>query len=307
MNMSTANWPEGPLTALVTPLKDHDVLDIRALHLLLERQIEAGVSGVVIGGGTGEFGALSCDERHQLAHETAQFLDTRLPFIVQTGALATRDVLALSLDAQKLGATGILVASPFGEPINWRERMNFYQQVDALGVPIMIYNTPPAGLLSLTQIHQLASLPNVNAIKDSSGDITSLGDLLAWSVGFDFRVYVGFDSLLAFAAASGAHGTVLGTGNLVPSEIAEIFRLYRQGRTDGDSEALWQEMRRFLRFMEESPNYVGLCKHGLKIEGLDVGDVRAPYLMPLADEQDALAERLQAVKQVFAHTRPAVR
>jgi dihydrodipicolinate synthase/N-acetylneuraminate lyase len=304
--MSTANWPAGPLTALVTPLRD-DAPDIPALQQLLDRQIEAGVGGVVTGGGTGEYGALSVDERRQIARETAQFLNGRLPFIVQTGALATRDVLALSTHAKELGATGILVASPFGEPINWRERLNFYRQVDALGIPIMIYNTPPAGLLSLDQIQQIASLRNASAIKDSSGDVTMLGDLLAWSAGRDFQVYVGFDSLLTGAAASGAHGTVFGTGNLVPNEIAEIFRLYQQGKIGSDSEILWQELRRFLRFMEESQNYVGLLKHGLRIDGLDVGDVRAPYLMPLAAEQAELADRLKAVKQAFAQALPTVR
>jgi 4-hydroxy-tetrahydrodipicolinate synthase len=302
--MSTAQWPTGLITALVTPLSD-DRLDMNTLDMLLERQIEAGVGGVLVCGGTGEFGALSQGERHELADEAARVLAGRLPFFVQTGALATRDALSLGLHAKQVGAAGILVASPFGEPLSWRERMHFYEQVTAtVDLPIMIYNTQLGGFLSLAQIQQIASLPNVGAIKNSSYDATLMGDLLAWSAETGFRVYVGADSLLAFGTANGAHGALLGTGNVIPDELLAVIRLCQQGAL---SQRLWQQMYAFLRFMEKTSNYVAACKHGVKLSGLDVGDVRTPYLMPFADECDAIAQHLQALREAFADTVSAVR
>jgi 4-hydroxy-tetrahydrodipicolinate synthase len=302
--MTTAPWPTGLITALVTPFSN-DQLDMNALGMLLERQIEAGVGGVLVCGGTGEFGALSQGERHELADEAARVLAGRLPFFVQTGALATRDVLALSLHAQHIGAAGILVASPFGEPLSWRERMHFYEQVaTTVDLPIMIYNTQLGGFLSLAQIEQIASLPNVGAIKNSSYDATLMGDLLAWSAETGFRAYVGGDSLLAFGAANGAHGALLGTGNVIPDELLTVIHLCQKGMLSQD---LWQQMHTFLRFMEKTSNYVAACKVGVQLSGLEVGDVRAPYLMPPADERNTIAQHLRALKEAFADTASTVR
>ena len=93
--MSRQDWPTGLVTALVTPMTG-DGINPTATQRLIERQVQAGVGGVLVAGGTGEHGALSFDERAQLTRAVAEALDGRLPFIVQTGALATRDAVRLS-------------------------------------------------------------------------------------------------------------------------------------------------------------------------------------------------------------------
>ena len=294
-----SQWPEGLVTALVTPLRD-DHIDTGALEQLLEFQIASGVAGVVVCGATGEFGALTFDERYQLATEVRSTLDGRLPFIVHTGAVATRDAIALATHAEEIGAAGLLVSSTFGEPIIWRERRRFYEDIDAAtSLPIMIYNTPPAGLLSLGQIEDLASLANVSAIKESSGDAKLLGDVIAWSHENDFAVYNGFDSLISFGAASGAHGALVGVGNVVPREVASIWRDADAGNGRTEGTATWASLRTLIRFMEESGSYFALCKIGLKLSGIDVGEVRAPYLMPSEAEEHEFGEHLAAVRRAF--------
>jgi 4-hydroxy-tetrahydrodipicolinate synthase len=295
---ASTSWPTGLLPALVTPLHD-DELDVPALGQLIERHVGAGVSGLVIGGGTGEFGALSLDERRALAEESIRLVAGRVPVVVQTGALATRDTIALSRHAQQIGAFGLLVASPFGEPINWAERFRFYEHVTAgVDLPIMIYNTPPAGILTIEQVRQLAVLPNVSAIKDSSGDTTLLGDLLLPSSG-GLDVFVGSDSFLPYAIAGGANGAVFGAASFIPDVVVQMIDRLRTAPNDERTQQLWRELRSFLRFMEQSPNYVALCKAGCGLEGLAVGDVRAPYLMPSEKEVGELAERLTALRTVF--------
>lgn len=282
--MTTNPWPIGVITAIVTPLRD-DRLDTRALADLIDFQIGAGAVGLVVGGGTGEYAALGVEERMELVREAVKATGDRIPIIAQTGAIATRDAIRLSRDAEEAGARGLLIASPYAEPISWRERLAFYREVTAaVSIPIMIYNTPPSGFLTLDQVRELAALPNVSAIKDSSGDPELLGDLIAWAKETDFGVYLGKDSLLYEAIVTGARGVVFGVPNFIPEAIARTIADIRAKGSTPETLADWARLRPFLRFMETSSNYISLCKLGCKVRGIEVGGARAPYLMPGAEE-----------------------
>jgi 4-hydroxy-tetrahydrodipicolinate synthase len=291
--MSREHWPEGLVTALVTPMRG-DGIDRVATGELIERQVRAGAAGVVVAGGTGEHGVLTHDERTLLTRVVAETLNGRIPFIVQTGALATRDAVELSRHAQEAGAMGILVPAPFGEAVNWREKQAFYTEVnDAVSIPIMLYNTPSAGLMTVEQIAELAELSNVSAVKQSSGDGTLLGDLLAWSKTKDFAVYIGWDDLTVPAVLAGARGALLGAGNVVPELIVEVLRLCARRELGPDLEQAWGRLRPFLRFIGNSENYVSVVKLGTRLRGVDVGEVRRPYLAPRDDERDELLAELR--------------
>jgi 4-hydroxy-tetrahydrodipicolinate synthase len=188
----------------------------------------------------------------------------------------------------------LLVASSYGETINWRERLAFYSEMDAsVSVPMLIYNTPPAGLLSFEQIRQLSELKNVTGVKDSSGDPELMGDLLAWAKPHDFGVFVGKDSFLYEAISTGARGVVFGAANFIPGQLSKLIALLQTRGSDAESLALWAKIRPVLRLMERATNYVALCKVGCRFRGIDVGDVRPPYLMPDADEAALLRRSLE--------------
>lgn len=300
--MTSIPWPAGVLTALVTPFQDDEV-DLGALEALVEHQISGGVGGLVVGGGTGEFYTLTLAERQLLAAETVRAVGGRLPVIVQTGALATRDAVALSRQAEAVGASALMVASPYGDPINWAERFRFYEIVSgAVSLPVMIYNTPPSGFLTFEQIRELAELPNITAVKDSSGSSELMGDLLAWA-GPEFGVYIGSDNLLYEAIGLGARGVVFGTANLIPGQLSALVEALRETGGTPALQALWQQqLRPFLRFVEGSPNYMALCKAGLAVLGVPVGNVREPFLMPEQSEVDELARRLDALADAFGQS-----
>jgi 4-hydroxy-tetrahydrodipicolinate synthase len=293
-------WPAGLLTALVTPLEG-DGVDVPALGKIVDFQVDSGVSGLVIGGGTGEFGALSLEERKLLAEQSIASAAGRIPVVVQTGALSTRDAIDLSTHAQSAGAHALMVASPFGEPISWKERLHFYARLTAeVSIPVMIYNTPPSGLLTLEQVQQLAELPHVSAVKDSSGSPELMGDLTAWAPA-GFGVYVGLDSFCFEAISGGATGAVFGTGNLIPAALSSLLRSVREDGVTAESRALWtQHIRPFLRRLEGSPNYVAACKAGIAHVGYAAGDAREPFLMPEPDEVAAIAAGIDAVNAAVA-------
>jgi 4-hydroxy-tetrahydrodipicolinate synthase len=290
--MTQVPWPTGLMTALVTPLQG-DRLDLPSLSKLIDRQIAAGVNGFVVTGGTGEYGALTFEERSLLFREVVSVVAGRVAVVAHTGCLSTNEAVRLGQVAQEAGVTGLLVASPFGEPINWRERYAFYREIAAnAALPIMIYNTPPAGLLTFDQIKALGDLPGITAIKDSSGDQELMGDLLAWAQRSELAVYVGKDSFLYEAIVTGARGAVFGVANIIPELLVPLIdELRTRGSTAASLEA-WRNLRPLLRFLERSENYVALCKVGCRMGGLDVGEVRAPYLMPSQAEIETLGTLL---------------
>lgn len=295
-------WPNGLLTALVTPLAD-DTPNLDVVTALIDHQIANGISGFIVGGGTGEYGVLSLDERKELAVAAIAAAEGRVPVVVQTGTLSTRDAVELSRHAQESGADAIMVASPFGEAINWHERFHFYEVLTAaVSLPVMIYNTPPSGLLTLDQIKELATLPNICAVKDSSGMPELMGDLVEFAEGTDFGVYVGLDSLLYDAVRTGARGAVFGAANLIPGPLSAVAASLRADGPTAENDALWRHIRPFLRFVEVSPNYVALCKAGLALQGFEVGPAREPYLMPEEAEVKELGERLRVLERAFAES-----
>lgn len=294
--MSRNHWPAGLVTALVTPMTS-DGIDTLGTRQLIEHQIKSGASGVVVAGGTGEHGVLSFEERKELARVVIDTAGDHLPAIVQTGALATRDAVKLSQDAQEIGAAGILLPAPYGEAVNWREKVAFYKEVnDAVTIPIMLYNTPTAGLMGIEQIQELAELSNVSAVKQSSGDGTLLGDILTWSRANDFAVYIGWDDLTLPAVFAGARGALLGAGNVVPELIVKVLRLSEMRQLTPELDEAWGKLRGFLRFIGNSENYVSVVKLGTQLRGIQAGDVRAPYLMPQAEERAALEKVLSSLK-----------
>lgn len=298
----TNPWPRGLLTALVTPLRDDDI-DVAALARVIEHQVAAGVAGLVVGGGTGEFGALTTDERKRLTEAAIDAVAGRVPVVVQTGVLSTREAVDLSRHAEAAGATSIMVASPYGDAINWAERYRFYEVLTAaVTLPVMVYNTPPSGLLTFDQICELAELPNISAVKDSSGSPELMGDLVEWAKPRDIGVYVGLDSLLYDAVRWGATGAVFGAANIIPAPLSAVARHVIQNGATPESDALWRVIRPFLRYMEVSPNYMSLCKAGVNHLGLEVGDVREPFLPSSADEVKGLVELLDHVERAFAES-----
>lgn len=288
------------MSALITPLAN-DELDVAALGDLVEYQIDSGAKGLVIGGGTGEFGSLSLSERAALAEHVVALVDGRVPVVVQTGALATRDAVWLSVRAQQAGADALLLISPYGEAISWRERYDYYGQLTAsTTLPVMIYNTPPAGLLDLEQLTQLAAFPTVGAVKDSAGDSAFLNDVLAARDGHGLEVYVGSDTLLLEGLLAGVTGCVFGAASFIPGPIVHLVERSFAGAPRQELLTIWRALRPFLRFLELSSNYMSLCKVGCRRIGIDAGNVRSPYLMPEPAELEAFGRRFEELNAALS-------
>ncbi len=207
--MSKAERLQGILPALVTPFTDDGSIDEAALRSLVSRLVAAGVGGLVPCGSTGEFTTLSTEERKRVTEVVASQAAGAVPVVPQTGALTTNETVELSKHAEGAGAAAVMVVPPFYEPPEWEDVLVHYETVAcAIGIPIMVYNIPASGTrMTAERIDELAGIPGVEYIKDSSADAVLLTRLLQ-EYGDRLGIFNGADTLSFCALAAGAAGAV---------------------------------------------------------------------------------------------------
>ncbi|MBJ18821.1 MAG: 4-hydroxy-tetrahydrodipicolinate synthase [bacterium] len=228
---------EGTLTALITPFRDGEV-DETALRGHVERQIEAGVNGLVPCGSTGESATLSYNEHHRVIEITIDASAGRVPVIAGTGSNSTREAIDFTLHAKHAGADGALLLSPY---YNKPTQEGIYQHYSAVAretaLPLVVYNIPgrTASNLSPETIGRLARIENIIGVKESSGDLDQIAHIVARCPD-DFCVVSGDDALTLPLLSVGGKGVISTTSNIAPDEVAELVHRFVSGDARGARE-----------------------------------------------------------------------
>jgi 4-hydroxy-tetrahydrodipicolinate synthase len=269
---------------MATPCSASGEVDMAALRRLVQRTIEEGAHGLVVGGSTGEFAAFSIDERRSLAEEVVEHVDGRVPVIIQSGGMSTDVAVQLSQHAESIGATAVMPVLPYYEPITLDEAFNYYRHIDAaIDLPIIAYNIPestgvflPADFLA----RMGRELENVRYVKDSTGDVTQLARLLLHHHD-DIKLLCGIELLFLPALQLGAVGCILGAVNFAAGPLARIYEAHVRGNY---REALeeWKRVAPAMLALLEPGSYVAAVKAACEITGLAVGEPCAPCV-PLDD------------------------
>jgi len=210
MDRNSVNW-SGPMPAVTTPFDRDGRIDQQSFADNIARLIDAGATGIVAGGCTGEFWALSLAERKQLCRIAVEAAAGRGTVIVGTGAVTVEETVELTNDAEQAGVDGALILPPYFVKLTDDETLAHYNDVsDRTGLPILLYNIPGNAVNALTPalVNRLADLPNVVAVKESSGDWNNFyGTLLA--VRDRLRVFCGPSSIFGVPAVeAGADGVI---------------------------------------------------------------------------------------------------
>jgi 4-hydroxy-tetrahydrodipicolinate synthase len=277
--MTQAVALEGVLVALITPFTaDGSDIDVEALRTHVDRLVSAGVHGLVPGGSTGEFTALTLAERKQLTEECVKAADGRVPVIAGTGALSTAEAVELSRHAAEVGAAALMVVPPFYDAPNLDQVKAHLGAIhQASGLPIVYYNIPSASGVALTakEIASLSDVEGVLYLKDTSGDAVGLSELL---VAHTDRItaFNGWDTLTFFGLASGAKGTVWGATNVIPDLSMQLWDAVAVRGDLDEGRRLWAKIWPVCNFLE-SYNYAAAVKTGLELVGHPAGPVRAPF------------------------------
>lgn len=280
----------GTYTVLVTPFtRDGAAVDLAALERLVRHQVANGIDGLVPLGSTGEFLSVSRDERAAITETVVRAAAGRVPVLVGTGAEDTREAVALSREAERLGAAGVMVIPPFYSVPTEEELYVHYKAIaDAIGIPVMLYNNPATANVDLTPpvLARLSTIEGCRYVKESTLEVTRVRDILA---ACDGRLQV-FAGVLGYESAwLGAAGWVAVCSNVAPGLSAAMFRAAAAGN-HGVALPLYRRLAPLLPWVGGS-RYVSGTKAALRLLGMDMGPPRPPRL-PLP-ERDLPA--LQAV------------
>ncbi|MCM1011289.1 MULTISPECIES: dihydrodipicolinate synthase family protein [unclassified Brevibacterium] len=274
----------GVLAAVLTPFTpdacavDHDGIGRQVEHI-----IAGGVGGLVPGGSTGEFTALSTIERKAVNRSYIEAAGGRVPVIAGTGALNTAETIDLTRDAADAGAAAAMIVPPFYDVLSFPELVAHYSAItDAVDIPIMYYNIPGAtGVeLSPTEFAELGRKTGITCFKDTGGDFPKLTSVHFDHAG-DITALNGWDTLSFAAFALGARAGVWGAASVIPRLCADLYRALVIDRDLDRGRALWALINPICVFLE-AHNYAGAIKAGVRLVGVDAGPTRRPIL-PLAE------------------------
>ena len=224
----------GIIPPLITPLLDSNTLDGAATVNMVERLISAEVSGIFVLGTTGEAQALSDQVRSELVQLVCSTAAGRVPVLVGIGDTAVEQSIRFACEAQAAGASAAVLTAPYYFPLSQEELLRYISSVARrISLPVYLYNIP-----SLTKtafdpetVCAAAQIPNIYGLKDSSGDMEYLAEVVAALRGRpDFSILCGPEECLAEAIRLGAHGGIAGGSNLWPELYIHLYQAASAGK-----------------------------------------------------------------------------
>ncbi|PDT44070.1 dihydrodipicolinate synthase family protein [Sinorhizobium fredii] len=289
--MVDVNWG-GIFPVLVTPFNTDGSIDEARYKELVDDAIANGAQGVIAAGSTGEFYALTVSERSGLYKLTVDQVAGRVPVLAGVADLRVEDVLEACQSAVAAGCAGGMILPPIYAMPSPREIVAFFEYISRnTSLPLMLYNSPRRAGIDITPalVEQLSALPTVVAIKDSSGIITQVSELVQ-RVGDKLRIFVGYETMIVPARAVGAHGVVA-----MAHQIAgPLIRDYWDKALTGDKavDTLGRDVFAFYRCFQSGAYYAAI-KETMSQLGRDAGGPRLP-LLPLAEEQKTAIAKIIA-------------
>lgn len=214
---------EGSTVAIVTPIKDNKV-DKDAYKKLVEFQINNKTSGIVVCGCTGEPATLSMEEHKDLIRYTVEITGKRCAVIAGTGSNNTREAIELTQEAEKAGADGALLITPYyNKPMPSGLYQHYKKVAENVSIPIILYNVPSRTGISILPetVYELSLIKNIIGIKEASGSLDQVSKIISLC-GRDFTVFSGDDSLTLPIMAVGGKGVISVVANVVPLQVAEM-------------------------------------------------------------------------------------
>lgn len=288
---------EGTATALVTPFAK-DKVDENALEKLIEYQLNGGVNALVLMGTTGESATLTQSERQQVIRIAKSKIANKIPLIVGAGSNDTRHAIKLCKSAQKLGADGLLIVTPYYNKCTQEGLVKHYSAIaSATSLPIIAYNVPSrtgVNLLPSTFKRIVDENINVVAIKEASGNMAQIMECIRHAQGKAY-VYSGDDALTAPTMAMGGKGVISVASNLLPKEVSDMTHTALLGDFEKASRmqlALLPLINAL--FCEVNPIPI---KQALALKGLCQNALRLP-LTPMSEQN---VEKLKHTLSEYDH------
>ncbi len=280
------NW-RGVMPAVTTKFTDDDKLDLLNFETNIKAQIDAGVSGIILGGTLGEASTLSDEEKRTLVRATVKIVAGKLPVIINIAEQSTKKAIEMAQKAKDDGVSGLMILPPMRYKADDRETVTYFKKVaNCTDLPIMIYNNPvDYGIeVTLEMFDELLNdCPNIQAVKESTRDITNINRIKN-RFGDRLSILCGVDTLALESLLIGADGWVAGLVCAFPAETVAIYKLIQAGKT---KEAI-EIYRWFLPLLELDINtkLVQNIKLAEVATGIGTENVREPRLPLIGKERE---------------------
>ena len=281
----------GAYTALITPFKNGKV-NYEKLGELIEFQITNEIDGIVICGTTGESSTLTDKEKKKVIKYTVETVNGRIPVIAGTGSNDTRHAIELSKYAERVGADGLLIVTPYYNKTTQKGLIEHYTAIaDNVTIPVIIYNVPSRTGLNILPdtVAKLAEHENIIGIKEASNNFSQILELIS-KVPSNFSVISGNDDTIVPLLSLGGTGVISVLSNVFPKDVHTMCKAYMNGdvKYAKDLQLKYAEFIKLL-FKEVNPMPV---KDALNILGFDVGTCRLPLTDVLENTHELLKAEL---------------
>ena len=279
----------GAAVALVTPFHKDGSINYGKLEELIDYQIENSTDAIVVCATTGESPTLSYEEHEQIVRRCVEHVAGRVPVIAGTGSNDTKNALKLSNDAERAGADGLLMVTPYYNKTSQAgliEHFNFI--ADRVSTPIILYNVPSRTGLNIKPetYYELSKHKNIVAAKEANGDISALAQTVKLC-GDELTIYSGNDDQITAFMSLGAKGVISVLSNVAPKQTHDICATFAAGEVAKAAELQFKALELVdALFCEVNPIPV---KHALNLMGWDMGPLRSP----LCEMEEANLEKLK--------------
>ena len=275
---------EGVMPAVTTKFTKNDELDFKMFNKNIIAQIDAGVSGIVLGGTLGEASTLTSKEKSELIKNTVLISENKIPVLMNIAEQSTSEAVNSAKNAEKDGAAGLMILPPMRYNASDKETVTYFKSIaQSTSLPIMIYNNPVDYKIEVTleMFDQLLHCENIQAVKESTRDISNVTRIINY-FGDRLKIMTGVDTLALESLLMGAHGWIAGLVDAFPKETVAIYKLQKAGRI---ADAL-EIYRWFLPLLELDINskLVQNIKLAEMYNGIGTENVRPPRL-PLDGEE----------------------
>jgi len=291
---------KGSNVALITPFKNNG-LDEEAYIKLIHFHIENGTNGLVPAGTTGESPTLSHDEHQRVIDLCIKESNGKIPVIAGTGSNSTEEAISLTTHAEKAGANGALIVTPYYNKPTQEGLYQHYKAInDRCGIPIIIYNIPGRSVIdmSVETMARLYELENIVGVKDATGDLDRVNQTLE-KMGKDFIQLTGNDDNAFEFNKRGGVGTISVTANIAPKLCSDFQKFSKSGTDNEMKEA--ERLDKILQpvhhsmFVESNPSPV---KYAAKLLGLCDDNVRLPLVKVTETTKEIVKKALQSAKLI---------
>jgi len=288
---------KGSIVAIVTPFRKGKV-DEKALGDLIDWHIKQGTNAIVPCGTTGESATLDYKEHYRVIRFTVEAVNRRVPVIAGTGANSTDETIMITKEAKKSKADAALIVAPYYNKPTQEGLYRHYKMVaEAVNIPIILYNVPGRTAVNMLPptVARLAEMKNIVAIKEATGDLRQVSDLLRLC-GDKLTVLSGDDFTTIPLMALGGKGVISVSANVAPKMVSDMCSFWEQGRHD-EARALHFKLEPLnaAMFIETNPIPV---KTALALMGKIQEEFRMPLCEMAAANRDKLKQVMKAMKLI---------